>query len=309
VGCLPPANALYVSPAGSGNICSEADPCSLTGGRDKVRRLNSNMTGDILVYLRGGAYQLLAPFRLDSSDSGRDPFYVVYQAYQDEKPVLSGGERITGWSIADAGKNLWKAEVGASFQTRQLYVNGVRATRARSTGGLAGASRTSTGYATTDPEIRTWSNPQDIEFVYQVRWTESRCGVSSISGAAIRMNQPCFDNSTRHTFGTAIDTPTYIENAYELLDQPGEWYLNRSTGTLYYLPRASEDLSAAIVVAPALETLVEGAGTTVNPIHHLRFSGITFAYATWLRPSGNEGFAEAQVHRYLGHRYPSRRCR
>jgi Right handed beta helix region len=286
---------LYVSPVGSGNICSKASPCSLTGGRDQVRRLKSNMTDDIVVYLRAGTYQLEVPFTLDATDSGSDRYYVIYQAYRDERPVLSGGRTITGWSIADEEKSIWKADIGRSFQTRQLYVNGRRAIRARSAGGLAGASRTPTGYTTTDSRIGTWGNPQDVEFVYRVKWSETRCGVSSISGTTITMKQPCFANATTHTFGPTIDTPTYIENAYELLDQPGEWYLDRSSGTLYYLPRASEELSTANVVAPVLERLVRAAGTLDKPIHHIRFSGITFAYATWLRPSGNDGFAEVQA--------------
>src|SRR5438874_411503 len=55
--------------------------------------------------------------------------------------------------------------------------------------------------------------------------------------------------------------PTLVDNAFELLDTPGEWYLDRSRNTVYYLPRSGENLVTARVVAPVLETLVSGQGT------------------------------------------------
>ena len=58
----------------------------------------------------------------------------------------------------------------------------------------------------------------------------------------------------------------YFENALEFLDQPGEWYLDESTGVLYYKPRTGEDMATATVVAPMVETVVGINGTsTVEP--------------------------------------------
>jgi hypothetical protein len=84
--------------------------------------------------------------------------------------------------------------------------------------------------------------------------------------------------------------PTYLENAVELLDQPGEWYLDRAARTVYYQPRAGEHLAGADVEAPALETLVSG-----DAVHDVTFSGVRFEYATWLGPSSPTGFSEIQA--------------
>src|SRR5439155_4323569 len=89
--------------------------------------------------------------------------------------------------------------------------------------------------------------------------------------------------------------PAYAENAYELLDQPGEWYLDQTADTVYYLPRPGEDLRRADVEVPTLETLVSGAGTATEPLHDASFTGIQFSYATWLTPSTPEGFSEIQA--------------
>ena len=57
--------------------------------------------------------------------------------------------------------------------------------------------------------------------------------------------------------------PNYVENALELLDEPGEWYLDQPAKTMYYKPRPGEDLTKAPVVVPALETLVEMRGASI----------------------------------------------
>src|SRR5439155_1110756 len=57
------------------------------------------------------------------------------------------------------------------------------------------------------------------------------------------------------------EQPTAVENAFELLDSPGEWYLDKSSHTVFYLPRSGENLATADVEAPVLEKLVDGRGT------------------------------------------------
>jgi hypothetical protein len=138
-------------------------------------------------------------------------------------------------------------------------------------------------------------------------WTEPRCPVAAISPTAITMAQPCWDNTNKRLPRTSSQawnlvgrpklhtTPTLVENAFELLDQPGEWYLDRTAHTMYYIPRPGEDLTGATVVAPVLETLLSARGTAALPIHDVVFNGLQFSYATWLRPSTPEGFSEVQA--------------
>ncbi len=291
----------YVSPTGSdANPGTINQPFkSIDHARVVVAGINHAMTGDIVVYVRRGTYNLTSPLNFTSKDSGTNGYTVSYQAYPGEKPVISGGRTITGWSLHDASKHIWQASVGSGLQTRELYVNGARAQRARSQGGLPGAVRTATGYTTSDTTMQNWRNPSDIEFVTDFNWIEDRCKVQSIVGTTITMQEPCFANSTNSSrpggASITIDTPTYIENAYELLDQPGEWYLDHAVGMLYYIPRSSENMSNAQVVAPVLETLVNGTGTLDAPLNHITFQGLTFAYATWLGPDSGDGYSDVQT--------------
>src|SRR5438034_8209771 len=93
------------------------------------------MTHDIVVYLRGGAHHQDQAIVFDQRDSGSNGHYIVYKNYSGEMPVVSGGQRITGWQL-DASKR-WKARTNVD-NFRQLYVNGRRAVRARG-GALPGA--------------------------------------------------------------------------------------------------------------------------------------------------------------------------
>src|SRR5581483_10255131 len=132
-------------------------------------------------------------------------------------------------------------------------------------------------------------------------WTEPRCPIHSISGTAITMAQPCWDNSTKRVMlpngartanlvgpMSVGKRPEYVENAYELLGTPGQFYFDRPAHTIYYVPRTGEDLTKADVEVPALETLIGGHGTETAPIHNIIFSGLQFSYATWLFPSSGE---------------------
>lgn len=319
-----PASAYYVDPANGDddNTGTLAQPFrTIQRARDKVRTIASGMTADITVFLREGTY--VQPYEIrtenlykndktlsetrsikastltfDERDSGKNGFSVIYQAYPGEAPVISGGRTITGWTLHDAGQNIYKAYGGGDLDTRQLYVNGVRAVRARSEGGLSNSTYDAAGHTTTDTFLAGWGNIRDLEMVYKQKWTSPRAKVDSITVdngvASIVMQQPGW-YYMRNKGTTSATVPWYYENAYELLDEPGEWYLDRSTGTFYYKPREGENMASAQVVAPELEQLmrVEG-GSLDQAVSHLTFSGIRFEYATWLRPSTGNGHSDAQ---------------
>lgn len=306
--CVSPDDryTLHVAPDGQGDSCSARHPCTLTLAQEKVRTINRQMQATITVALHGGVYSLTTPWTFTADDSGFNGFDVVYRAAAQEQPLISGATLIDSWRMHDPLTRIYSADVKSGFETRQLYVNGSRAVRAQSRAGLQGAvTQTVSGYDTGDAALALWRNPDDLEFVYSgeesagSEWTESRCGVSAITshagGVAIRMDQPCWTNGTVAKIHQAITRPTRIENAYELLDQPGEWYHDRTRNQMFYMPLDSEDMQTAVVQAPTLDTLLLLAGDAEKPVRHLRFEGITFGYATWLQPSSGDGFIEGQA--------------
>jgi len=287
---------ITVSPSGTGGGCTAAAPCSLQTGQQAARTAAGTDQADIDVVLEGGTYQLSQTLAFNSADGDSAPagYTVTYAAAPGATPILSGGESVSGWTETSGTSGIWEASVPAGTSARQLYVNGVRANVA--TGSVpVGLTQTSTGYTASGTALDSWTDITGAQFVYNVSWTQMMCGIASVSGETITMQEPCFDNSTLKGYGVNAGIPSSIENASEVLTQPGQWDLNQSTNTIYYMPRAGQSMSTATAVIPNLQTLVSGTGTEADPLTGLAFQGISFEYGGWTAPSGTNGYSEVQA--------------
>jgi hypothetical protein len=314
----PAAVRLFARPDGTGAACSPARPCSLATAQARVRDASSGR--DVDVVLAGGTYTLSAPLALGGPDGGLNGHHVTYEAAPGAAPVLSGGLTVSGWT-QNTSTGTWSAPVPAGTTSRELYVDGVRAPRTSAMPPGAWV-QTSTGYVTNDTSILSWRNPSSIELVFSEGngfWTEPRCDIASVTpttgGAAVTVRQPCWSNlhipdapasftsaadaTDDNAMGgfeglSAVNPPSSIENAFELLTTAGQWYLDEPAHRLYYKPLAGQTPADTTVVLPVLESLVTGDG-----VANLTMRGLTFAYTTWRQPSGNDGFAEMQANTTL----------
>ncbi len=153
------------------------------------------------------------------------------------------------------------------------------------------------------PQVANWSNFTQVEMVLQLQWAESFLrlkshttadGMASLSlqdreaGILFKRPYPLLSN------GSLL----HFENAREFLTEPGEFFVDTAAQTVYYLPRPGENMSTATVQVPTLETLFSIKGTSLDdPVHHLKFSGITFAQTTWMEATKN-GLLNAQGGHY-----------
>ncbi|MFD9739849.1 discoidin domain-containing protein [Umezawaea sp. NPDC059074] len=287
--------SVYVSPSGRDNASGSAyDPFrTLEKARDQVRTLLRSARGDIDVVLRDGTYQLANTFTLTSADSGANGHRVTYKAAPGAHPVISGGTRVTGWTVSDAAKGIYKAHIG-SLDTRQLYVDGELEQRARTADNPPGWSKTATGYKITDTTLQNLKNQSQVEVNSRWGWMHYRCPVQSITATDVTMQQQCWHNANLHE-GQEIQTPNWLENAYEFLDTPGEWYLDKAAGDVFYLPKPGQNLATATVTVPKVQSLVDVKGDVAHPVKDIGFEGLTFSYSTWLAPSGPDGMVEGQA--------------
>jgi len=287
------AASLYVSPAGTGTACSCVAPCALETARDQAATLAPVTNGDVVVLLADGTYRLTQTFTLTAANSGMNGHAIAYRAAPGASPVLSGATSVSGFAPVDGGV-IWAASVPAGTASRQLYVNGQRATRARGPDAPAGYTQTATGFTLGDPAVAGWPDRDGLEIVGLDQWKMFRCPVSDVSAAGVVVAEPCWGVSQAQA-GYTFDSVQWLENALELLDEGGEFFLDEAGATLYYAPRAGEDLTTADVELPVLEALVTGTGDPAAPLHDVTFDGITFAYGTWLAPSTTDGYAPVQA--------------
>ena len=306
-----PAATFYVALNGSDGWSGRlADPnaartdgpfATLRRARDALRSLKAaaQLKEPVTVYLRGGVYRLEKPIEFTPADSGTEQAPISYAAYAGERPVFSGGRPITGWQKGDGG--FWKAVIPAVKEGRwyfhQLFVNGQRRTRARTPnlgylyteGILAPFDRAKwydpgiaakRGFRFRDGDLKRWNNPGDALIVIYHSWTTSIHLITELD-LQERIVKLAPISTWPIGYWWEYNTRYHVENVFEALDQPGEWYLDRGTGTLYYWPMPGEDLAKAEVIAPLVrQTLVafKGQPAAKKYVEHLRFRGLSFQH-------------------------------
>jgi hypothetical protein len=292
-----------VSPSGSDTNDGSAAASfqTITKARDVVSTVNTNMTGDIYVYLRGGDYRITSPITFAVKDSGTGNHRIYYQGYPGETPIINGAQKVTGWTASSGG--VYKATLDRKTKLRNLYVNDTRAnmtsktvsskggtgTYAVTSGQAAWAWASGSGsdgvkYGTSDvPDIT--SNKDDLEIVNQTTWEENIVCVRDVVATSdgnrgLMLQQPYGAIAQLPDSGAAFSTSGShtIFNVFAWLTSPGQFYFDKTTGTLYYYPRTGEDMSTADVEAPVAETLIDIAGTSnTSRVKNITFQGITFA--------------------------------
>ncbi len=288
---------------------------TIARARQLVRRLKHDQPDrktPIIVAIRGGCYYLAEPLRFAPDDSGTDLASVVYEAFRDERPVISGGRRVEGWKIDDRGR--WHANVpdvsSGQWSFAQLFVNDQRRFRSRLpkhgyynvTEQLppspAAAGRVFDQFKFSGVEIHSdWANRDDIEVVAFHTWTASRMHIADVNAGAHAVR---FTGTTRGTSDWAAfhkGNRYFVENIREELSEPGQWYLDRPKGELTYIPREGEKPETTVVVAPRLPRLVTLDGDTAARrwVQHVVFRGLTFAHDNWTLPAAGQSFPQAEV--------------
>ena len=280
------------------------------------RRLNRpEVAGGIYIRLEEGVYAQRNSLFLRPEDSGTPDSPTVICAVDGAHPVISGGVAVTGWkrgcnhpAIPEKLKQkIWSVEApligNRRVETRQMWVNGHKVQRAAQfpDGGLERMidfnpeEQTITIPVSQSVNPKRLQNAGQLEMIVHQRWAIAILRVKSIDvkdgQAVVRFHEPESHLEFAHPWpqpaigGEKGNSSFCLTNALELLDQPGEWFQEYPSGTIYYYPQASENMETAEVIIPTLETLVTIDGTLSRPVKHIQFNGITFAHTSWMRPS------------------------
>lgn len=271
--------------------------------QQRVRQMDKLSNVDVC--LRGGDYWLNQPLVFTEQDASPNKCRIRYVAYKKEKPILSGGYQVSGWKLYDPVQYIYYTKLPEGIDGRQFFVNGQRSVRAKeSDNARRWIKSDSIGHITSDLSLLKWKSPGHIECVYREIWTAPRCGVASITQIGdtlvrVVMKQPGWKNC-RNKGITSTRTPWYWENTMELLDEEGEWYLDKDgamgkgENVLFYKPRYWENIETSECVFPILESIIQLTGTKERKVENISFEGLEFCYTTWLRPSTDRGNPDAQ---------------
>jgi hypothetical protein len=319
------AAEIHVSPRGddAGDGSPEKPLLTLTAARDKARALRQGQaTGKepIQVLVHPGEYMMPQTLELSPLDSGTDAAPLVFRGLPGQTlPVFYGGFTLKGFTkVTD---RLWKVDVPLvrehNWLFEQLYINGRRATRARTPNEgrffnpanvqemhpVPGHEGTefATQYVTLPAEAATTLQNLSEEELGRVTlqfyhlWNTTRryitaydpaSNVATMEGAKMRPVSPLNTASL-----------LLIENSKNALDAPGEWYLDPN-GTLFYRPLPDETPENTVARVPVLERFISiagdaGAGVKVSNIY---FENLAFRVAGYRMPPGGNDPAQAAAH-------------
>lgn len=275
---------------------------------DAVRILKKEQNGDlghpVTIYLRGGTHFLEKPLELNPEDSGTESCPITIAAYQDEKPLVSGGSRITGWRRVD--DNLWSVNLpevkSGEWYFRLLRVGNDWAIRARHpnfdaenplTGGwLFSRGEDSKEQIVLDdsdfPEWQDWDDAE-VHIFPAWGWVNAILEVDGVDKEANTLKVKCSqDIRPGNRF--------FIANVREALDAPNEWYLDKESGELLYWP-ADPDFSEKEVVATAMDRLIilRGDASKQSFVEYINFEGLTFTDTDYTVPGGYYSPADASI--------------
>jgi parallel beta helix pectate lyase-like protein/glycosyl hydrolase family 141 len=308
----PATVEFFVSPQGNdawlGRLAAPSGKdgpfATLERARDAVRALRRSQAPPrpVRVVLRGGTYYLDRTLDFGPPDSGTKEAPVIYAAADGETVTLSGGRRLEGGHWGELkGRKVWVVDLpevkAGKWDFHQLFVSGERRTRTRLP--KEGWSRVESvpdydasqpdddqhnnvqrfKYAGTD--IQPWHNIQDVEVVAFETCNSNRLPIRAVDGSKrlVTLGRP-----SRGNLMYGGPARYWVENVFEALDTPGQWYLDRPLGRLYYLPLPGEDMKKAVIIAPRLPQLLRIEGTQDTPVNHLHFEGLTFAHTEWSQP-------------------------
>jgi hypothetical protein len=320
------------------HVKSEGDIKTLTDARNLIRGLPARDRNRCIRVMVHNDQWLDTPFTLGPEDSGTAKSPIIYQASPGLKPRISGGRKLTGWEESSDGKNrIWKTFLtdvsSGDWNFTQLFVNGRRARRPLlpREGFYMFKAVPNEGvpdWAAFYPgDIKSeWAGREEIEVMVFHYWVDSHLGIRKVDTdkGIVYFDRPAVrtinDEKRRNT------SRYRIENVREALNLPGQWYLDRKTGELTYLPLSDEELGSTEIIAPYLSYLVllEGKGkeksSWSNPgtrlveekipagrpqarremesaakkdVQNVHLIGLSFCHTEWNYPSDTAGAPQA----------------
>lgn len=265
---------IHISPAGNdSNPGTAAQPlATVAGAQQAARKLAAK--GPVTVWLHKGVYYLPETIRFTAEDSG-----CTYSAAAGESVVLSGGRKLDlKWEPYQNG--IMRAKTPNGLAIDQLFVNGCLQIMARypnySPGVLPYGGFAADAFS--QERAARWSDPTGgfIHALHAGGW----------GGMHYRITGKDAEGAVTYEGGWQNNRPTgpnkskrFVENIFEELDAPGEWYHNAKSGTLYYLPPTDVDLKTATVEAVGLPHLTEFNGTQEKPVKNMTLRGLIFRHA------------------------------
>lgn len=132
--------------------------------------------------------------------------------------------------------------------------------------------------AISENKVSGWANPAEgpgyIRALHDKRWGSNSFIIKGKNGSTLDYEWVGDNNRSE----AMHDTYIMVENIFEELDAPGEWYCRKATGQLFFWPPAGTDLTTGVIELASQEELIRAMGTQSNKVQYIVFKGLTFTH-------------------------------
>jgi hypothetical protein len=280
---------IYISPAGADNQNGAKDHPVRTLVKAKEMARNHVGQMKVNIILEDGTFYLDEPLVFKPEDSGTEKSPVTYLAAHEGKVIISGGKLLKlDWKPWQNG--IYLAKIAEDIVIDQLYINGQRQRMARFPNAEKGKNvfdswdliETNNPDSQKDPlnpeRIATWNNPAGayLHAMHNALWGDMHWLIKGKNPDGTLELEGGWQNNRPSRMH-----PRYrmIENIFEELDVPGEWYYDNNKRLLYYFPFPETDLSSAKVEIVRLKHLMEFQGTEEKPVRFVNLDGLVFKHS------------------------------
>ncbi|MEN8735438.1 MAG: PDZ domain-containing protein [Lentimonas sp.] len=272
---------LYVSPDGKdSNRGTKASPVvSLQRAKELARSTAGK--NSVQVNVADGVYYLPETLVFESHDSGTETNPIVYRSINEGGAVLSGGSKLDlKWSAYKDG--IFQATTPRGLNIDQLFINGKSQRMARypnyDPNQPTAAYQGFAADAISKEKAASWANPTGgyIHAMHRARWGGYHYEITGKDASGELVYEGGWQNNRQ--MGMHKDF-RMVENIFEELDAPGEWFHNAKTNTLYFKPEVETDLNNAVVEVVRLRHLIEFKGTQAAPVKFVILQGFTVRHA------------------------------
>jgi hypothetical protein len=246
---------------------------NLSDGISKAKTLLA-LEKSVEIRLSSGTYYLPKPIILGPEFSGTKQHPFIIRAEENGTVTLSAA-KVLGLNWQPDGQ-LMKTSI-LTDNIDQLYVNGIKQIRARYPN-FDPTVKVFNGYASDaiSPErIAKWKNPTGgfVHALHEGRWGGMHYQIKGVDDKSELILDGGFQNNRKSPMHEKY---RYVENVFEELDAPGEWYFDGKASVLYFYPPQGLDLKSSQVEISQLDHLIELRGNSNNPVKHINISGLTF---------------------------------
>ena len=239
---------------------------------EAIERGENSDDQEIHVYIREGKYYLGTSLVIDA-DKWKNK-RLTLSAYNNEPVVLSGARKLSlNWVKQKNG--IWKSKTEAG-KGDQLFVDGEKRILARYPDFEEGAIFNGTAADAIAPaRVKRWKSPEGgfIHALHARDWGDMHYVITGKDDKGVLFEGGYQNNRPSNMH----DKYRFVENIYEELDAPGEWFLDGKAGYLYYYPYSDENIDDEVFEIAEIPSLIKIKGAENEWISDVTIRGICFS--------------------------------